>query len=184
MGDLTEMSWSYNTDKGVQHNEFTRFYDEVFAPYRHEPLRLLEIGVALGGSLMLWAEYFDHPSARIVGIDKNPIRRNFSGRVEVICEDVLRWDPSGREFDIVVDDGSHRYVEVLAAFGKLWPRVRGGGLYVVEDIHMMSREHQIGFLDGLVGEAGEPLQARYFEGVPWRDNKTRLPRLALVRKEP
>jgi hypothetical protein len=169
--DLTEMSWSYRTDKGADHHGYTRFYDGAFAELRHRPVTVLEVGVATGGSLMLWAEYFDHPAAHILGIDKNPVRRHFSGRVEVVREDVLTWDPEGREFDIVIDDGSHRYAEVRATFTKLWPLVRPGGLYVVEDVHCMSPHHQVGFIDGLVAEAGHPEHARTFEGDPLPDGK-------------
>jgi cephalosporin hydroxylase len=166
VADLTEMSWSYRTDKGVQGHGFTRFYDQVFAPFRHEPVTLLEIGVAVGGSLMLWDEYFDHPAARIIGVDKHPYRRRFSGRVELVAEDVLTWEATGHRFDIVLDDGSHLHPEVLSAFSKLWPHLRPGGLYVVEDLHCMAPQHRAGLLGELREVAGEPLEARFFEGQP------------------
>ncbi len=167
------MSWSYRTDKGAGHHGYTRFYDEVFAPYRHRPVTMLEIGVAVGGSLMLWDEYFDHPQARIVGIDKAPFRTHYWGRVEVVLEDVLTWDPTGRSFDLVVDDGSHLYAEVRSAFTKLWPLVRPGGLYVVEDLHCMSPPHRSSLLDDLVDEVGTPAEAARFEGDSPADGKPR-----------
>ena len=37
--------------------------------------------------------------------------------------------------DLVVDDGSHVSAHVIATFRALFPLVREGGLYVVEDLH-------------------------------------------------
>ncbi len=36
--------------------------------------------------------------------------------------------------DIIIDDGSHRYLDQQAALHTLWPRLRPGGFYVVEDM--------------------------------------------------
>src|SRR5437764_1227510 len=43
-------------------------YDRVFAPYRDQPVALLEIGVQNGGSLELWARYFEAATV-IIGCD-------------------------------------------------------------------------------------------------------------------
>ena len=41
---------------------------------------------------------------------------------------------SGGEFDLVIDDGSHLPSHQLVSFENLWPAVRSGGIYIVEDI--------------------------------------------------
>ena len=41
-------------------------------------------------------------------------------------------------FDLIVDDASHFPVEQQASFDALWPAVKEGGLYVVEDVQMAS----------------------------------------------
>lgn len=35
--------------------------------------------------------------------------------------------------DLVIDDASHRYAETLSSFETLFPRVRSGGRYIIED---------------------------------------------------
>ena len=37
-------------------------------------------------------------------------------------------------FDIIIDDGSHMSHHVLASFNALFPHVRPGGIYVIEDL--------------------------------------------------
>jgi len=40
-----------------------------------------------------------------------------------------------RKAHIVIDDASHLSSKTIASFETWWPRVRDGGLYVVEDTH-------------------------------------------------
>ena len=47
----------------------------------------------------------------------------------------------GRPVDLVIDDASHRYPETVASFEVLFPRLRTGGLYVIED---WTAEHRLG----------------------------------------
>jgi hypothetical protein len=41
---------------------------------------------------------------------------------------------SGGNFDVVIDDGSHVPEHQLISFESLWPAVKPGGLYIVEDL--------------------------------------------------
>ena len=43
---------------------------------------------------------------------------------------------SGGAFDIVIDDGSHQNAHMLSSFHKLWPEVKPGGFYFIEDLHV------------------------------------------------
>lgn len=55
-------------------NKFLHYlpvYEKVFSQFPEEPVRLLEIGANLGGSLELWRSYFGHREDVIVGIDNN-----------------------------------------------------------------------------------------------------------------
>lgn len=44
-------------------------------------------------------------------------------------------------FDLVVDDGGHTMEQQLAALEQLWPIVRPGGLYVIEDLQTSFLQH-------------------------------------------
>jgi hypothetical protein len=116
-------------------------YDRHFAPYRRQRVTVLEIGVYHGGSLQMWKHYFGH-RARIVGVDIDPRCAAFAeDRIDVVI-----GDQADRDFlqhlikqlgpvDIVIDDGGHTMHQQITAFEELWPSVRDGGLYLVEDLH-------------------------------------------------
>ena len=39
-------------------------------------------------------------------------------------------------FDVIVDDGSHVCVHVFRSFNALFPKLRPGGVYIIEDLNM------------------------------------------------
>jgi GT2 family glycosyltransferase len=105
------------------------------------PVRLLEIGVQNGGSLQVWSKYLPQDS-RIVGIDINPdclrlpMDSNISIRIgdasdPIALDHILR----DAEFDLIIDDGSHRPQDVIASFCASFKRLSPGGIYIVEDLH-------------------------------------------------
>jgi hypothetical protein len=43
---------------------------------------------------------------------------------------------SGGQFDAVIDDGGHRNKQIRTSFEILWPHVKPGGLYFLEDLQV------------------------------------------------
>ena len=138
-------------------------YERVFAEYRGKTLRILEIGVNLGGSLRLWKDYFG-PETTIVGIDITPSCATFENSDERIFVRIGdQSDPAFLAsvveefgpFDIVIDDGSHVVSHQIASFNALFHQgVAAGGLYLVEDLETSywgdrtgQRDIDIGFHD-------------------------------------
>jgi cephalosporin hydroxylase len=116
-------------------------YDRHFAPYRGRPLTLLEIGVSEGGSLELWRDYFGK-DAVITGIDVDPqcaSRVDAPNRVLIGSQDDARFLRSvvaeAGAPDIIIDDGSHVSRHQRASFKTLFPLLKTGGIYVIEDMH-------------------------------------------------
>ena len=71
----------YDTDK-AEHPHYLRSYEEYFRPLLDKPVKLFELGIYKGGSLLLWRDYF--PSGVIVGLDLNPVTLDDpSGRIRV-----------------------------------------------------------------------------------------------------
>lgn len=131
------------TDKyGLHH--YTAVYEEIVRPLRRRPVSLLELGVGgyargLGGeSLLMWQAYFRR--GRIYGVDIEDKTALSGGRVKVFqCSqtDRDRLATLAEEigpFDLVIDDGSHVSEHQIASFDILWPFVKEGGWYVVEDV--------------------------------------------------
>lgn len=122
---------------------YLREYDRLFQTYREKPVRLLEIGVQNGGSLEVLGKYF--PKAeRLLGCDIDPDCGNLrysDARIALVIGDATekatRQRISGyvQALDIVIDDGSHRPIDIIRAFTLYFPMLENGGLYVVEDLH-------------------------------------------------
>jgi predicted nucleic acid-binding Zn-ribbon protein len=130
----------YLSDKWAQ---YLAVYERELAAMveRGAPLRLLEIGVQNGGSLQIWHKYLPAAS-RITGVDIDPrcAELSFPDGVEVITADAGdagRLDSvlGSRQFDIVIDDGSHLQRDIIGAFRTLLPRLAPGGKYFIEDLH-------------------------------------------------
>ncbi len=129
----------YDSDKIL--NRYLERYDPILEPWVGKSVKLLELGVLKGGSLMLWRDYF--PSGTIVGIDlklPNDLRppdriRLFQGNqtdrafLSRVANEVA---PEG--FDIIIDDASHIGEFTKVAFWHLFENhLKPGGLYAIED---------------------------------------------------
>ncbi len=122
---------------------YLRVYDELLSSRRTDPCRFLEIGVQNGGSLEIWAKYFEN-AACIVGCDIDPrcsVLRFDDSRINVVVADVNSPEAIAdiaaisETYDIIIDDGSHVPRDVIASFLEFFPRLSPGGLYIAEDLH-------------------------------------------------
>ncbi len=144
---LDAIGLRHGTDKASNHHDFLRFYERFLGDYKAAPaLTLLEIGVYDGASIRMWAEYF--PQATIVGIDINPdAARHAGGNVTVEIADqsnvasLVALAVKHGPFDIVLDDGSHQWNHQLTTLQYLYPFVKPGGYYVLEDLDTSYGSH-------------------------------------------
>lgn len=98
--------------------------------------RVCEIGVFRGGSLELWQSLF--PLGVVVGVDRDPGAHWPPGAGVVVCD---QTDPAlpakllgiSEFYDLIVDDASHDGPASRTTFELLWPLIRPGGWYVLED---------------------------------------------------
>ena len=67
--DLKKFSLLYNSDK--VDFEYIDIYHEYFKKIKDEKLKILEIGIADGYSLLTWSDYFKNST--IIGIDIHKI---------------------------------------------------------------------------------------------------------------
>lgn len=169
---LSQLGSKHHTDKAPGGHDYTPRYHERFNDLRHEPIRLLEIGVGgygdaeLGGeSLRMWRDYFT--AAVIVGMDIEAKTFAIEG-VDIVQgdqsnpADLHRIGKQFGPFDIVVDDGSHKPNDILQSWVVLWTEyLNDGGWYCIEDLHasywppfegssVRTGDTVIGFLSGLI----------------------------------
>jgi demethylmacrocin O-methyltransferase len=141
--DLNGLAVLFKTDKWGSH-WYTQHYQRYFQPLKHKRLNVLEIGVggyeasAEGGaSLRMWKAYFR--KSRILGIDLYDKTQFREHRIDIRQCDQTDSDALARlsneygGFDIIIDDGSHLNDHVIKTFHTLFPLMRPGGIYVVED---------------------------------------------------
>ena len=63
--DLKNISSIYKTDK-LEHG-YIEIYESYFNQIKDKKLKILEIGIADGKSLLTWSDYFEN--SQIIGID-------------------------------------------------------------------------------------------------------------------
>ncbi len=114
-------------------------YQRLFRGLRYRRLKILEIGVLHGASLLAWRAYF--PRAITVGLDIHNKpglavgnkTRIYQGDQSSAADLSLVCSAEG-PFDIIIDDGNHYSQHQLFSFLRIFPHVKDGGLYVLEDV--------------------------------------------------
>lgn len=128
----------FNTDKSPIYLEI---YDKFFKDLKEKEIKLLELGIFGGGSMLLWEDYFK--KGKIVGVDIEKIEipqktervKLYQGNqkditfLENLCSENA---PNG--FDIIIDDASHFGQETFVSFIYLFKNhLKSGGIYAIED---------------------------------------------------
>lgn len=148
---LDEIGLRYGTDKASSFHNYLHRYEEIIP--RMRPVRLLEIGWFDGASMRMWRDYL-HEESTIIGVDIEP--KEEIGGVQFIQANAttnelpygLEFYAPGLRFDVIVDDGSHLSPDVITTLLLLWDRVRPGGYYIVEDLHVSYHKDWLGSDDG------------------------------------
>lgn len=136
-----ELFLSHQGKRSTKWSHYFTAYDRHFGPWRGKHMTFLEIGVWEGGSTAVWKKYFG-PNATLIGIDIDPSCKEH----EIVGTNIRIGDQSDTMFlqsiidefgipDIVLDDGSHRSEHINASFEFLYPQMRPGGIYMIEDLH-------------------------------------------------
>lgn len=137
---LTKLADYYGTDKGSITHHYTGVYEYFFYPIKDSVKKVLEIGG--GPSEYMFRDYFS--SATIYAIDIDPqVKKEYEGeRIIIFVGDQSKRDnlssfidKYGCDFDIILDDGGHGMDEQQISFGYLFKCVKGGGFYIIEDLH-------------------------------------------------
>ena len=128
-------------DATLKGASYFRSYARLLGPRRLEPLRILELGVWSGASLLIWRDYL--PNATIVGLDIAAPPDRIIGADRIHFVQGSQDDPAvldkaaaivGGGFDMIIDDASHIGYLTKRSLQYLFPRVlTPGGCYVIED---------------------------------------------------
>ena len=144
---LTELFNKYESDKGTIYgpcHNYGEFYETYFSKLKSSNLiHGLEIGIYRGASLKVFEEYFE--KIFMVGLDiddKSHLQTiNIStGILDQSNENSLKlfYDyciQNNHYFDFILDDGSHHMRDQQLTLGYLFPLLKSGGIYIMEDLH-------------------------------------------------
>lgn len=140
---LDELALKYGTDKSSQGHAYTQVYEHYFHHLKDLPIKFLEIGFYRGSSAHMWENYFSN--AKLFFIDINQESYNYvNSLIRSSLYMVNQEDPValaafassvGSNFDIIIDDGGHSMNQQITSFKVLFPHIKHGGIYVIEDLH-------------------------------------------------
>ncbi len=159
--NLTDLAERYGSDKGSAKHRYTELYEMLFRPLRSRAIAFLEMGLQIGGpehgasadrpttdlpSVRMWLDYF--PKGRIHGLDVSDfswfIHDRFTfHRCDMDTRDTIAAAAGAMPaLDIVIDDASHASHHQQNGFLELFPKVRPGGLYIIEDLRWQPEAYE------------------------------------------
>lgn len=114
------------------------------------PKRIVELGIYYGGSAIYWENRYRPERIALFDlmtetphlsryIERNGLADVFRMHLGVLQDDraalhaAVAQDFGGNPIDLVVDDCSHEHAPTRTSFETLFPYLRPGGLYVIED---------------------------------------------------
>ena len=129
---LSKLWRNYGTDK-FDHG-FLPFYDEILFPIKDNIKKIIEIWVYNWASIRMWRDYFWEES-KVLWVDINPA-------MDIPWATVIRFDATTKEFadivwnfDLIIDDWSHKSWDQINSFNLLWEKLTPGWIYILEDTH-------------------------------------------------
>ncbi|MFJ8883978.1 hypothetical protein ACIRJR_11255 [Streptomyces sp. NPDC102402] len=141
--DLCKLAKHFRTDKWGTHR-YAQHYQTHLQHLKDDSINLLEIGVGGysragqgGASLRMWKHFF--PKAQIYGMDIQDKSFVDEDRITTFIGD--QSDPGSLvgvasktgTLDVIIDDGSHLSPHILTTFETLFPLLKDGGIYAIED---------------------------------------------------
>ncbi len=152
--ELCEIGKKYDTDKSSQRNNvtnyrhchpYTLFYDGLFKNKKEEHLKIAELGILDGASLLMWNEYFKN--AEIYGFDIsdeliNKFKQNFNNQqIKLSNINVTNKESIVNAFgnlnilyDIIIEDTTHQFEDQIRVIENTYLNLKPGGMLIIENI--------------------------------------------------
>lgn len=169
---LNDLGEKYGTDKSNLLHGYLNEYDSLFKN-PDEVKKVVELGLQRKGgkwanselpSVKMWLDFF--PNAHVFGFDKQDLRvlennrfHFYKGDQGRVYDHMRFGEMTGFDLDFVISDCSHRPSHDLLSLLFFWPRLKSGGVYIIEDVQALVQldypekfrtEHYFGqYLDGL-----------------------------------
>ncbi|AYV86694.1 MAG: hypothetical protein Sylvanvirus6_35 [Sylvanvirus sp.] len=159
---LCEIGARYDTDKSSQRQRvsdirhchpYTILYHSFFKRHRQSPIRISEIGVLQGASLLMWHEYFENASIHGFDYDDTLLStfqqtlQPLDGRVSVSKMNVKdastirnAFSSIGGIWDLILEDSTHEFDDQIRFVQESMSFLRPGGMLIIEDVFLHHSE--------------------------------------------
>jgi hypothetical protein len=159
MNELIKLFEKYKLDK--LNNNYHNLYFNLLNDKKEIYKNILEIGIGtidetkpssmfyyknnfqqdytFGNSLRVWRDYFKNANIYGIDIDENTMFEE--DRIKTYCSSSMDKDTMDNilsklpELDMVVDDGLHTMEANLETLKIVFPYLKNGGIYVIEDVN-------------------------------------------------
>lgn len=152
--ELCEIGRKYDTDKSAYRDNvtdyrhchpYTLFYDGLFRSQKDTQLKIAELGILDGGSILMWKEYFKN--AEIYGFENsehlmNTFKQKYNNeRITLSDIDVTNkisiitaFSKLNVLYDIIVEDTTHQFEDQIRVIENCYQYLKPGGILIIEDI--------------------------------------------------
>jgi len=152
--ELCELGKKYDTDKSSQRNDvtdlrhchpYTLFYDGLFKNKKNENLKIAELGILHGASILMWKEYF--ANSEIYGFDwDNQLINDFKQKVNNDRITLVNVDVTNKEsiasafgelnvfYDVIIEDTTHQFADQIKVIENAYQYLKPGGIMIIENI--------------------------------------------------
>ena len=139
----------------VEGHNYAEIYDKVFKKKIKKIKKIIEIGSLEGGSTAAFHFYFSNAIIECLDINfdrhkiiSKRINKNYVDQSnEKQLKSFIKKKINKNNLDIVIDDGSHNENDILITFKNLFPKIKKGGWYVIEDLSKSWNENVLKFLN-------------------------------------
>ena len=148
---LDQLFYHYGSDKAEifrlnkkKGHGYSKFYLKHLQKLKKNQLNILEIGSYSGASAAAFSKYL--PNSQIFCLDINVSKFRYSSeKIKVYGVDInnkskvikileiIFLDKKFKNFDIIIDDGSHKLSEILNCINFFFKYLKSGGIFVIED---------------------------------------------------
>lgn len=152
--ELCEIGRKYDTDKSAHRDNvtdtrhchpYTLFYDSLFRSKKDTQLKIAELGILDGGSLLMLKEYFQN--AQLYGFEYNEdLINNFkqkynNERITLSSIDVTNktsvikaFSDINEMYDIIIEDTTHQFEDQIRVIENCYQYLKPGGILIIEHI--------------------------------------------------
>ncbi len=146
--NLTDIADARGLDQGSKKHGYTELYNMLLAPLRGRSIDMGLLGLGdhdgkVSQELETWLEFL--PKAHIHAMDwRKPIKTGKRvTQTTVDLGSVAAIEAGTREvpdLDVILDDATHASHHQQNAFVSLFPKLKSGGLYIIEDLRFQPKD--------------------------------------------